>query len=109
MNPNIKTMLQHRQRFIRAWPPIALLLAALTLGFYIWAFFKQPILVNPLHVLHLLQGNHLDSATQGLLSIMAPVLFLTIGILILLLLLFVTIGLINEGRLVRLLERNASD
>lgn len=105
MNPDIQKMLQQRQRFIRVWPPIALLLAAATLGFYTWAFLKQPILVNPIHVFHLIQANHLNTATQGLLSIMAPILFLTIGVLVLLLLLFVTAGLINEGRLIRLLEK----
>lgn len=105
MNPDIQKMLQQRQRFIRAWPPIALLLAATTLGFYIWAFLKQPILVNPLHVIRLIQENQLDTATQGVLSIMAPVLFLSVGALVLLLLLFVTAGLINEGRLIRLLEK----
>ncbi|ANJ67216.1 hypothetical protein A9404_07310 [Halothiobacillus diazotrophicus] len=105
MNPDIQKMLRQRQRFLRAWPPIALLLTGLTLGFYVWAFLKQPILVNPLHVIRLIQENHLDTATQGLLSIMAPILFLTIGALILLLLVFVTAGLVNEGRLIRLLEK----
>ncbi|MDA3878318.1 MAG: hypothetical protein PF483_14710, partial [Halothiobacillus sp.] len=96
MNQEVQKMLQRRQRFIRIWPPVALLLAAITLGFYTWAFLRHPILVNPLHVIHLLQSNHLDTATQGLLSIMAPILFLMIGVLVLLLLLFVTVGLIRH-------------
>ena len=105
MTPEIQQMLARRQRFIKRWPSIALIVAALTLGFYVWAFIKQPILVNPVHVLHLLQTNALDNATLSLLSIVAPMLFLTIGALLLLLLLFVTVGLINEGRLIRLLEQ----
>lgn len=105
MNQEIQKMLRQRQRFIRTWPPIAFLLAAVTLGFYAWAFYAQPMLVNPLHVIHLIQSNQMDTATLGLLSIMAPILFLTVGALILLLLLFVTAGLINEGRLMRLLEK----
>ncbi|MDD4966609.1 hypothetical protein [Halothiobacillus sp.] len=105
MTPEIQRMLASRQRFIKRWPVIALMVAAVTLGFYIWAFMRQPILVNPIHVVHLIQNNALDSATQSLLAIVAPLLFLTIGALLLLLLLFVTVGLINEGRLIRLLEQ----
>lgn len=105
MTPEIQQMLARRQRFIKRWPSIALIVAAITLGFYVWAFIKQPILVNPVHVVHLIQSNALDNATQSLLAIVAPLLFLTIGALLLLLLLFVTVGLINEGRLIRLLEQ----
>lgn len=105
MTPEIQQMLASRQRFIKRWPVIALIVAAITLGFYIWAFIWQPILVNPVHVVHLIQNNALDNATQSLLAIVAPLLFLTIGALLLLLLLFVTVGLINEGRLIRLLEQ----
>jgi type II secretory pathway component PulF len=105
MTPEIQQMLARRQRFIKRWPLIALIVTVMTLGFYIWAFMKQPILVNPVHVVHLIQNNALDNATQSLLAIVAPVLFLTIGALLLLLLLFVTVGLINEGRLIRLLEQ----
>lgn len=105
MTPEIQQMLARRQRFIKRWPSIALIVAAITLGFYVWAFIKQPILVNPVHVVHLIQNNALDNATQSLLAIVAPLLFLTIGALLLLLLLFVTVGLVNEGRLIRLLEQ----
>ncbi|WP_298220387.1 hypothetical protein [Halothiobacillus sp.] len=105
MTPEIQQMLARRQRFIKRWPSIALIVASVTLGFYFWAFIKQPILVNPVHVVHLIQNNALDNATQSLLAIVAPMLFLTIGALLLLLLLFVTVGLINEGRLIRLLEQ----
>ncbi len=105
MSPEIQLMLAKRQRFIQRWPLIALAVALLTLGFYVWAFIKLPILVNPLHVIQLIQTNGLDSATQSLLAIIAPILFLAIGALLLLLLLFVTVGLINEGRLIRLIEQ----
>lgn len=106
MTPEIQQMLSRRQRFIKRWPPIALIVAAITIGFYGWAFVKLPILANPVHVIHLIQNNALDSATQSLIVVVAPLLFLTIGALLLLLLLFVTVGLINEGRLIRLLEKN---
>ncbi|OZB35009.1 MAG: hypothetical protein B7X44_11050 [Halothiobacillus sp. 15-55-196] len=105
MTPEIQQMLARRQRFIKRWPVVALVAAAITLSFYAWAFIKQPILVNPVHVVHLIQNNALDSATQSLLAIVAPLMFLTVGALLLLLLLFVTVGLINEGRLIRLLEQ----
>ncbi|MHB1230136.1 MAG: hypothetical protein ACYCY3_07465 [Halothiobacillus sp.] len=105
MNSDIPLMLAKRQQFIQRWPLIALTVAGITLGFYAWAFIQQPILVNPLHVIHLIQTNGLDSATQSLLSIVAPILFLAIGALLLLLLLFVTVGLANEGRLIRLIEK----
>lgn len=108
MNPEIQLMLARRQRFIQRWPLIALGAAIITIGFYIWAFIRQPILVNPLHVIHLIQVNGLDSATQSILAIVAPILFLAIGALLLLLLLFVTVGLINEGRLIRLIEKQHS-
>jgi hypothetical protein len=101
-------IISRRRRLIRVWPIVALLLGLTTVGFYAWAFLHQPILVNPLHVLELMQGGNLDSATQALLAVTAPMLFLVVGLLVLLLLGFVTAGLISEGRLMRVLERNLS-
>lgn len=105
MNTDLKRVIARRQRLIQLWPRVAGILALATIGFYAWAFVKQPVLVNPLHVIGLLQDKGLDTATQTLLCVMAPVLFLVIGVLLLLLLLFVTAGLINEGRLMRLLDQ----
>ncbi|MDG4868061.1 hypothetical protein P8631_08615 [Guyparkeria sp. 1SP6A2] len=106
MANEMRQIISRRRRLIRIWPALALALAAMTVGFYVWAFFHQPILVNPLHVLELMQGGNLDSATQALLAVTAPMLFLAVGLLLLLLLAFVTAGLVSEGRLMRLLEKN---
>lgn len=106
MNAELMQVIAKRQRLIRVWPKFAAALAALTIGFYVWAFISQPILVNPLHVINLLQNNALSGSTEALLSVMTPILFLAIGVLLLLLLVFVTAGLINEGRLMRLLEQH---
>ncbi|MFO7582286.1 hypothetical protein [Guyparkeria sp.] len=102
----MRQIISRRRRLIRIWPAIALALAVITVGFYVWAFFQRPILVNPLHVLELMQNGNLDSATQALLAVTAPMLFLVVGLLILLLLAFVTAGLVSEGRLMRILEKN---
>lgn len=106
MANEMQQIISRRRRLIRVWPAIALLLGAITVGFYAWAFFQRPILVNPLHVLELMQSGNLDSATQALLAVTAPMLFLAVGLLVLLLLAFVTAGLISEGRLMRVLEKN---
>ncbi|MFP4640342.1 MAG: hypothetical protein ACLFMY_07865 [Guyparkeria sp.] len=102
----MRQIISRRRRLIRIWPAVALVLAAITIGFYAWAFFQRPILVNPLHVLELMQSGNLDSTTQALLAVTAPMLLLVVGLLILLLLAFVTAGLISEGRLMRILEKN---
>ena len=102
----MRQIISRRRRLIRIWPAVALALAAITIGFYAWAFFQRPILVNPLHVLELMQSGSLDSTTQALLAVTAPMLLLVVGLLILLLLAFVTAGLISEGRLMRILEKN---
>lgn len=106
MQREMRQIISRRRRLIRIWPVIALLLGAVTVGFYAWAFVQRPILVNPLHVLDLMQSGNLDSATQALLAVTAPMLFLVVGLLVLLLLAFVTAGLISEGRLMRVLEKN---
>lgn len=103
MDTQHQQILSRRLRFIQRWPVIALLVALLTLGFYGWAFLKHPLLANPVAVLQLVQAPAPDTATLSLLAVITPILFLTVGGLVLLLLLFVTIGLINEGRLIRLL------
>ena len=103
MDSQHELILSRRLRFIRRWPWMAALIALLTLGFYAWAFFQQPLLANPSAVLHLVQAPAPDIATLSLLAVITPLLFLTVGGLILLLLLFVSIGLVNEGRLIRLL------
>lgn len=99
-------IIARRQRLIRIWPYIAFVLVSLMVGFYAWAFINQPILVNPLHVVSLMQTGGLDSTTQALLAVTAPMLLLVVGLLVFLLLLFVSVGLINEGRLMRILEKN---
>ncbi|WP_322521699.1 hypothetical protein SR882_02070 [Guyparkeria halophila] len=106
MHREMRQIISRRRRLIRIWPAIALLLGTVTIGFYVWAFFQRPILVNPLHVLELMQTGNLDSATQALLAVTAPMLFLAVGLLVLLLLAFVTAGLVSEGRLMRVLEKN---
>ena len=106
MRREMRQIISRRRRLIRIWPVIALLLGTVTAGFYAWAFFQRPILVNPLHVLELMQTGNLDSATQALLAVTAPMLFLAVGLLVLLLLAFVTAGLVSEGRLMRVLEKN---
>ena len=108
MANEMQQIISRRRRLIRIWPAVALFLGAVTVGFYAWAFFQRPILVNPLHVLELMQSGNLDSATQALLAVTAPVLFLAVGLLVLLLLAFVTAGLVSEGRLMRVLEKNLS-
>ncbi|HHQ69487.1 MAG TPA: hypothetical protein ENM98_04175 [Halothiobacillaceae bacterium] len=106
MQDEMKKVIKRRQRLIQIWPFIALTLAGMMAAFYIWAFIKQPVLVNPLHVVSLMQTGGLDSTTQALLAVTAPMLLLVVGALALLLLLFVSVGLINEGRLMRVLEKN---
>lgn len=106
MHREMRQIITRRRRLIRIWPVVALLLGTLTVGFYAWAFIQRPILVNPLHVLELMQTGNLDSATQALLAVTAPMLFLAVGLLVLLLLAFVTAGLVSEGRLMRVLEKN---
>jgi polyferredoxin len=106
MHREMRQIISRRRRLIRIWPVIALLLGVVSIGFYVWAFLQNPILVNPLHVLDLMQTGNLDSATQALLAVTAPMLFLAVGLLVLLLLAFVTAGLVSEGRLMRVLEKN---
>jgi len=106
MANEMQQIISRRRRLIRIWPAVALFLGAVTVGFYAWAFFQRPILVNPLHVLELMQNGGLDSGTQALLAVTAPMLFLVVGLLVLLLLAFVTAGLVSEGRLMRVLEKN---
>lgn len=106
MANEMQQIIARRRRLIRIWPAVALFLGAITVGFYAWAFFQRPILVNPLHVLELMQSGSLDSGTQALLAVTAPMLFLAVGLLVLLLLAFVTAGLVSEGRLMRVLEKN---
>ncbi|MGC9457244.1 MAG: hypothetical protein ACP5DC_06940 [Halothiobacillaceae bacterium] len=104
---DIETMLCRRRRLVRIWPRIAAVLVLLTIGLYVALFFFQPLLVNPAQVLEMIEAGTLDPSTQALLATMAPLLLLTVGVLLVLLILFVTAGMINERRLLDLIDDKA--
>jgi len=107
MARDLQAMLERRRRLVAVWPKLAAVLILLTVGFFVFLFIAQPLLVNPAHVLTQLEAGTLDSATLALLATMAPMLLLTVGVLLILLILFVTAGMINERRLLGLIDENA--
>jgi len=107
MSQDIEAMLCRRRRLVTIWPKIAVVLILLTIGFFAFLFITQPLLVNPAYVLAQLEAGTLDPATQALLAAMAPLLLLTVGVLLIILILFVTMGMINERRLLGLIDEKA--
>ncbi|MFP4154711.1 MAG: hypothetical protein ACOC00_00690 [Halothiobacillaceae bacterium] len=104
---DLETMLCRRRRLVRIWPRIAVALVLLTIGLFAALFIFQPLLVNPLEVLAMIEAGTLEPSTQALLAAMAPVLLLAVGALLILLILFVTAGMINERRLLDLIDDKA--
>lgn len=101
---DIDTLLCRRRRLLRLWPAIGgtMLLGTLAAWTYFW--FAHPLLGNPPHVLRALEAGTLATDSQVLLAAMAPILFIGIGIMLALLILFSFACMANEKRLLDALD-----
>ena len=85
---------------------------AVVLGGGLWLWFDVPQLVNPWHVVALIEAEELDAATALLMAAMLPVMSLALLTLLLVGLVLAFVAFSNERRLLRIVreaQRNADE
>ncbi len=97
--------LRRREGLIRRWPWVLVPLLVLFLGLGIYAWFRVPLLFNPWAAIAALEAGSIEDTTLMMMAMMLPIAMLATFGLSLCLLLFLAVGLSNEGRLIRIIRR----
>lgn len=107
-----RAFLGKRQRLLRYWPAVTVVLALGWLALVGWLWLAHPLLANPTLVQKRLQADQLTDGTMQLLAVMLPVVIDLCLLLLLVVIVFVAVALRNEHRyqeIVRKLERGGND
>jgi ABC-type glycerol-3-phosphate transport system permease component len=75
--------LNRRKKFNKAWSVVGTGMLAVLAALYVWLSVKTPNLVNPFHVVKLMENDQLDITSMKILSVFCSVavvaLFITVG------------------------------
>ena len=93
-----KKFLRNRLKLTRIWVPVGGGLTAAVVGFWIFAFFRFPLLYNPFHVMARLEARALKPSTLELSALLCPIGFQLCGFLMLMLLLFAWVAMAREKK-----------
>lgn len=96
--------IERRRRQIRYWPWLALLLTLLLGGLYAWLWINVPDFLDPQALVRELQGGKIDTGKLATLAALGNLAFIGCGLLILVIILFTSVALWNEHRLIRYLD-----
>lgn len=107
MTPEQLAYIARRRRQIRYWPWLAALLTLLLLGCYAYLFIENPIYVNPAAFAARLQAHQLGVDQLAVLAALGNLAFIACGLFILLLIVLTTLSLMNEARLIRILDEES--
>jgi len=104
LSPQQHSYLAERERFLRWWPPLGVLLLGSVLGLGVWLWVSVPTLVSPWTFAARLQEGTLAEGTLVLMAGMLPVaMLLLLGFMVAALLLAFA-AFRNEGRLLRMVR-----
>lgn len=99
---------ERRRRQIRYWPWVALLLTLLLAGLYVWLWLAMPWFVDPQALVTGLRDGSIDTNELAMLAALGNLAFVGCGLLILVIIIFTSVALWNEHRLIRYLDHVAS-
>ena len=97
--------IERRRRQIRYWPWLALLLTLVLGGLYAWLWVNVPYFLDPQALVQELQGGKIDTGKLATLAALGNLAFIGCGLLILVIILFTSVALWNEHRLIRYLDQ----
>lgn len=99
---------ERRRRQIRYWPWVALLLTVLLAGLYVWLWLAMPWFVDPQALVTGLRDGSIDTNELAMLAALGNLAFVGCGLLILVIIIFTSVALWNEHRLIRYLDHVAA-
>jgi nitric oxide reductase large subunit len=75
--------LKRRMKINKAWSIVGICMLITLVALYVWLYVKTPNLVNPFHVMNLIEKNRLDISSMKMLSVFCSVavvaLFIIVG------------------------------
>lgn len=108
LSPEQLAYVERRRRQIRYWPWVALLLTLLLAGLYLWLWHTMPWFVDPQALVAGLRDGSIDTNELAMLAALGNLAFVGCGLLILVIIIFTSVALWNEHRLIRYLDHVAS-
>jgi len=96
---------ERRRRQIRYWPWMALLLTLVLGGLYAWLQVNVPYFLDPQALVQGVQSGKIDTSKLATLAALGNLAFIGCGLLILVIILFTTVALWNEHRLIRYVDQ----
>ena len=95
---------ERRRRQIRYWPWVALLLTGVLVALYGWLWMTMPWFVDPQALVAGLRDGSIDTNELAMLAALGNLAFVGCGLLILVIIVFTSVALWNEHRLIRYLD-----
>lgn len=105
MTPEQIAYVARRRSQIRYWPWLALILVGLLAAAYGWLWWHAPININPFLVLEQFSHKTVSDEEMILLAARGSLALVTCGLFLLLIIFLISVALLNELRLIRLLDQ----
>lgn len=107
MTPEQIAYVARRRRQLRYWPWLALVLVLLLAAAYGWLWQHAPININPFLVLDQFHHKTVSDEEMIMLAARGSLALVTCGLFLLLIILLVSVALLNEQRLLHILDELA--
>ncbi|MFP5431258.1 MAG: hypothetical protein ACLGHE_09790 [Gammaproteobacteria bacterium] len=104
LTPEQIAYVERRRRQIRYWPWVALLLTAVLVALYGGLWLTMPWFVDPQALVAGLRDGSIDTNALAMLAALGNLAFVGCGLLILVIIVFTSVALWNEHRLIRYLD-----
>lgn len=105
MTPEQIAYVARRRSQIRYWPWLALILVGLLAAGYGWLWLHAPININPFLVLDQFSQKTVSDEEMIMLAARGSLALVTCGLFLLLIIFLISVALLNELRLIRLLDQ----
>lgn len=105
MTPEQIAYVARRRHQIRYWPWLALILVSLLAAGYGWLWQHAPLNINPFLVLEQFHHKTVSDEEMIMLAARGSLALVTCGLFLLLIIFLLSVALLNERRLIRLLDQ----
>lgn len=105
MTPEQIAYVARRRHQIRYWPWLALILVSLLAAGYGWLWHHAPLNLNPFLVLEQFHHKTVSDEEMIMLAARGSLALVTCGLFLLLIIFLLSVALLNERRLIRLLDQ----
>ena len=103
------TFIKRRGSLIRIWRYVGTAALLVIVGFSCYLFVFNPLLINPFHVMKLIEADAIPDSTLMVMAAMMPVVFLAVMFIMAVSVLFVFAAFSNERRLLEIIRKLRSN